>query len=205
MQSRVMPTERRESAAQQRIIDTAYDLFYRQGYLATGVNQLIEEAKVTKATFYSHFPSKEDLLVTYIRERHNRESAMFQEWIKRETTAEGRFLAPLTCLIPWLEATNYRGCTFQNMAAEIVDPKSPAWAEVHGHVNGTRAIFKELAHELKNSDPVKYADMDADLVGESYFLVFQGTMQLASSYRAIWPVEQALATAKGWVNPAGPA
>ena len=50
-----------QSEARQRIINTALELFYRQGYLATGINQVIAESGVSKNTFYYYFPSKDDL------------------------------------------------------------------------------------------------------------------------------------------------
>src|SRR3990170_8711751 len=53
-----------ESQPRDRIIDTALRLFYEQGYLATGINQIIAESQVAKATFYSHFSSKENLINT---------------------------------------------------------------------------------------------------------------------------------------------
>ena len=49
-----------------RIIDTASRLFYQQGYTATGINQIIEEADISKASLYQHFKSKEDLLLEYL-------------------------------------------------------------------------------------------------------------------------------------------
>ena len=47
----------------ERILDTAARLFYAQGYNSTGINQVIKEANVAKASLYQHFPSKEDLLI----------------------------------------------------------------------------------------------------------------------------------------------
>jgi AcrR family transcriptional regulator len=59
-QSRSLPRE--------RIMSVAADLFYKQGYRATGVNEVIEKSGVAKATFYSHFPSKDDLALAYLRQ-----------------------------------------------------------------------------------------------------------------------------------------
>ena len=50
----------------ERIIETAQSLFFAQGYKATGINQIIKEAKVAKASFYDHFPSKDDLGEAYL-------------------------------------------------------------------------------------------------------------------------------------------
>lgn len=65
--------------ARERILDTAFDLFYRQGYFQTGINQIIEEAGVAKATFYNNFRSKEELCTEYLRERDKVEIELTRE------------------------------------------------------------------------------------------------------------------------------
>ena len=51
----------------ERILDTASRLFYDQGYQATGINQIIEEASIAKSSLYQHFRTKDDLLVAYLK------------------------------------------------------------------------------------------------------------------------------------------
>ena len=54
------------SAARERILDTAFRLFYAHGIRAVGVDLIIAESGVAKATFYKHFPAKDDLVVAYL-------------------------------------------------------------------------------------------------------------------------------------------
>ena len=60
----------RESTVKDRILDTASRLFYDQGYHVTGINQIIEEAEIARASLYNHFPSKTDLLLAYLDRTH---------------------------------------------------------------------------------------------------------------------------------------
>ena len=46
---------------------TASELFYREGVNAVGVDRIVSEASVTRATFYRHFPSKEQLVLAYLQ------------------------------------------------------------------------------------------------------------------------------------------
>ncbi len=78
-----MEKEAARGAARERIVQTALDLFYRQGYLATGINQVIAEAGVSKNTFYYYFPSKEDLCLAYLQERHKVWTGWLQATIDR--------------------------------------------------------------------------------------------------------------------------
>ncbi|MGB5338112.1 MAG: TetR/AcrR family transcriptional regulator, partial [Gammaproteobacteria bacterium] len=57
--------------ARARILETASDLFAAQGYRATGVNEVIEKSGVAKATFYNHFPSKDELCLAYLKTRND--------------------------------------------------------------------------------------------------------------------------------------
>src|SRR5690554_4670946 len=56
--------------AKDRIMATANELFYHEGIRAVGVDRLISESRVTKATFYKHFGAKETLIVSYLNARH---------------------------------------------------------------------------------------------------------------------------------------
>lgn len=106
--------------ARERILHTAHDLFYRDGIRATGIDRIIEQAHVTKVTFYRHFPSKNDLIAAYFDDRH-------QQWMKWFTAALASapknsefLLGPvLFALKDWFDAPDYRGCAFINGVVEL--------------------------------------------------------------------------------------
>ncbi len=63
-------TKERGQIVTDKILDTAERLFFKQGYNITGINQVIEEADIAKASLYKHFDSKVDLLVAYLQRFH---------------------------------------------------------------------------------------------------------------------------------------
>ncbi|MFC0267907.1 TetR/AcrR family transcriptional regulator [Kushneria aurantia] len=67
-----MVTPRQTNEVRDGILDAAELLFIMQGYRATGVNQIIREAGVAKASFYHHFPSKTALAEAFVQRRHKR-------------------------------------------------------------------------------------------------------------------------------------
>ena len=77
----------------ERIVATASDLFYTQGYRATGINEVIKQSGVAKATFYSHFPSKDDLCLAYLEERSLAEKRSITEQVQSKRTPRAKFLA----------------------------------------------------------------------------------------------------------------
>ncbi|RYF21470.1 MAG: TetR/AcrR family transcriptional regulator [Comamonadaceae bacterium] len=105
-----------ELPARERILWTAYSLFYCDGVRATGIDKVIAEAGVTKVTFYRHFPSKNDLVLAFLQERHVRWMAWFDEALQRHGNSP-RALAP--ALGEWLCDATFRGCAFLNTSAEL--------------------------------------------------------------------------------------
>jgi AcrR family transcriptional regulator len=174
----------------ERILATSMDLFYRQGFTSTGINQIIAEAGVAKASFYDHFPSKEDLLVAYAAEMARIEIAAIREDVMKQPSARSRFFGPLTLLPEWLESTQYRGCPFQNVMAEAPPHATAVWEVARQHRESLRTLFVELALALKNSEP-EMRHLQPESVATTYLVVFEGAIALCVAYRDAWPVEQA--------------
>jgi AcrR family transcriptional regulator len=61
----------KNSAPRERLLDAAARIFYAEGINTVGVARIVEEAGVTLATFYRHFPSKQDLILAYLQRVHD--------------------------------------------------------------------------------------------------------------------------------------
>lgn len=108
--------------ARRRLLDTATRLFYAGGIHAVGIDRIIAEAGIAKATFYNHFPSKDDLVVAYIEEQDRLGRAAVAALPKqppREMIA-----AIMGRISEAVVAGGWRGCPFLNAAAEYPDPTS---------------------------------------------------------------------------------
>ena len=114
------------SAARQRILDTAFRLFYAHGIRGVGVDRIIAESGVAKATFYKHFPAKDDLVVAYL----DKVDDTWTGQLRSAAAAAGT--APVDQLVGMFDALatacrrdGYRGCAFINAAAENeAEPRS---------------------------------------------------------------------------------
>ncbi len=80
-----VPPAPRTGGAKVRILETATRLFYEEGIRNVGVDRLISEASVTKATFYKHYGSKDNLILAYIRAQHDAVVAKFEPSSPRPT------------------------------------------------------------------------------------------------------------------------
>jgi AcrR family transcriptional regulator len=114
------------ASARDRLLTAASKLFQEMGIQAAGVDAIIQAAGVAKATFYRHFPSKDDLVVAWLRDPRTR---WFEGVMSRARGAGsahqvvGRFFEEFAT---WLEAEGYRGCPYLNTSVEITDPAHPA-------------------------------------------------------------------------------
>jgi AcrR family transcriptional regulator len=122
------------ASARERIVSTAGRLFYAEGVRAVGVDRVIAEAGVAKATLYAHFPSKDDLIVAVLRRRDETFTAAFEQSVARHARRTGdRLRGFFAALKEWFESDDFRGCAFINATAELADPAHPGMAEVRGH------------------------------------------------------------------------
>jgi AcrR family transcriptional regulator len=179
-----------KQSSRDRIIQAANDLFYRQGYHQTGINQIIEESGVAKATFYSNFKSKEELGVEYLRERDRIDTNATKDMINGIKEPYERYMSIINGLLEYMKETDFRGCAFGNMAVEITDPNHPMRKEVKLHDDRFRSILKDVIQDLKSSSP-KYKHLDVDQMVDTYHLIVEGAIVASKNYNDAWPIERA--------------
>jgi AcrR family transcriptional regulator len=144
------------TAAGQRILDAAGDLFYGRGITAVGVDLIAEHSGVTKRTLYNQFGSKDQLVVAYLEEREQRWQSLVRETIAAADSPIEAVLAPLEAQRTWNQ-TNPRGCAFINALAELPDPAHPAHLIATQQKQWLVDTFTELATEAGCSKPTALA------------------------------------------------
>lgn len=122
----------------ERILLAAHELFYREGIRATGIDRVIAESGVAKATFYRYFPSKDDLIRDFLEYRHRRWMAWFVDALQRHGGGV-KALAPT--LREWFTDQGFRGCAFINSVGEL-GGTMPEVVEI------TRRHKQEMAHAI---------------------------------------------------------
>jgi AcrR family transcriptional regulator len=130
-------------APRERILDVTSTLFHHQGYNRTGINQIIKEAKVAKASFYQHFKSKEDLCVEFLNTRHKFWFTELQKFISKVQNPKQKVLTSFDFLIFMNNKENYRGCSFLNILSEISKDQEKILTIIQNHKNDLRNFFKE--------------------------------------------------------------
>ncbi len=183
-------------APRERILETAAELFFYQGYRATGINEVIAKSGVAKATFYNHFPTKEDLCLAYLQDRNTSEYDTIFNYVDEQKTPRAKFLAVIEAIGPWLEANAMRGCCFLNMVAEIPDPENRLRRLGDQHYNMVRALIHSLAQKLIESDEKRYGGLNAKELANDYMIILIGAIAMTEVYHDLWPARQAVAMVK---------
>jgi len=185
-----MDTKTMKSSTKHKILTVATDLFYRQGYHATGVQQIIEEAGVSKGAFYTHFKTKDDLGLAYMRQRHHDEISQLKEFLAEITDPLDQYMQFNQMMKEWIVQSNYRGCAFLNMAAEVTDRKSPIRKEAKYHYEMFRMVIRDMVEGLLQSNE-QYKSLDLQYVADQYMTIQIGAMTNAEIYQDTWPYDHA--------------
>ena len=163
-------TDSGTSAARERLLATASELFYREGIHAVGVDRIVSEAGVTRATFYRHFPSKEDLVEAYlgVEDSHIRSALEGARNIAESPAQLVEFA--IAGLADDVARNHTRGCPFINAAAEYPEPESGVRTVVARHREWFRSELEQMLTGAERPDPENSAAQlvllrDAAMVG----------------------------------------
>jgi AcrR family transcriptional regulator len=151
-----MPPVARRSEARERLIATASQLFYEEGIGNVGVSRIVAEGRVTLATFYRHFPSKDDLVVAYLRGIHDQEV----EWSEKLTARlHGSELlrAIGDLVISQISDPAFMSCAFTNAASETREAASPIREVVAEHRSWYLQLLKAGFAEAGHAHPSEAA------------------------------------------------
>lgn len=141
------------SEARERLLTTASGLFYREGIRAVGVERILAEAPATRATFYRHFPSKDDLVLAYLRGVDAHVRAEVQVAVEAATSPADALRAIGTMVADDLARPEFRGCAFLNAATEYPDPDDPVRRVVLDHRTWYAATLTDLFAEVFGDSP----------------------------------------------------
>jgi len=152
-----LPTEHR-APAKGRILDCANRLFYEDGIRTVGVDRLIAESSVTKATFYKHYRAKDNLIVAYITNRHHTVRDDIEAIIAAAPDAETALRRLVQEVGDEIGAPGFRGCPFINAAAEFADPLHAVRQVVRAHREWYTEKIAGLLRDVGHPAPGDAAD-----------------------------------------------
>jgi AcrR family transcriptional regulator len=133
---------------EERLVATASELFYREGVRAVGIQRVIDEAGIAKASLYAHFDSKDELVAACLDKRISEWRSHVEAHLQRSTLdARGKLLLFFDLQVEWIRSPHFRGCPLQSVGTEIADPDHPAKRVMAGHRQWLHDLISTLAHD----------------------------------------------------------
>ena len=170
----------------ERIIETASRLFYFNGYNQTGINQIIAEAGVAKASMYQHFRSKEDIAVAYLKRRHIMWMGNLIEYVSGIKSPKAKVTACFDYLMEWLQEVGYRGCGWQNIITDLPEDHHKIKTQAVLHKNEVREWIQNLLKEVD-----QYSNKQAQKLGDQVLVLIEGAIILSQIQKEDWPISAA--------------
>lgn len=150
---------RSREPTRQRVLESAYELFYRHGFARVGVDRIAERAGVTKRTLYNHFESKDALVAAVFDHQHLHALAQIQGWGNRSAENSSDFLASIFReLGHWASRPRWLGSGFTRLTMELADlPGHPARRAAHHHKADVEDWLAQELFGLGARDPKELA------------------------------------------------
>ena len=150
-----MPPSPVSSDKRQHIIETAYTLFKRAGFHATGIDRIIAEADVAKMTMYRHFPNKDGLIVEVLEYRAKRFDHQLDRLAEASTSPKRKIETIFGWYRRWFGSPDFHGCLFAHALAEFGDPAHPVFQVALRQKNDLKRRLRQI---LEETMPSKQAD-----------------------------------------------
>lgn len=161
------PERKEEPDVRQRMLDAADRLFYAEGVRAVGIDRVLAEAGAAKASLYSHFGCKDDLIAAYVGRRTENARAAIDAHVAQFPRNE-RALRFFDWVVKWAESADFRGCPVQHVAGEIADRSHPARVLAALQREWLTNRFTEWARDAGAGDPVR--------TGSALLVLFDGAV-----------------------------
>src|SRR5215470_8609007 len=151
--------------ARERLLAAAGELFYEEGVQSVGIDKVIERAGVAKASLYSNFKGKDDLVRAYLDARFKARRATIEAKLALHDAPRDKLLSVFDAMADAIAKPNYRGCAFMRATAEM--PADASGRQVCRDARRwTRELLTRLAKDAGAANP--------DALAKQLLLLYDG-------------------------------
>jgi AcrR family transcriptional regulator len=186
----------RPSPKRDLLVETAWKLFYRDGYRAVGIDTILAEAGVAKMTLYNHFASKEELIVAVLERRHRDFMVSLQSAVDGAPAGTAKVLAVFDWLKEWIESSGFNGCAFIRAVAEYPSAEDKPHRVAAEHKAAVVERLIQLCRDAGLRQPAS--------LGRHLALLIEGAIVTAHTFGAGMVARHAKDAAKHLISAAEP-
>ncbi|MDF2958466.1 MAG: TetR/AcrR family transcriptional regulator [Paenibacillus sp.] len=167
----------KKESAKERILQIASDLFYSEGVRAVGIDRIIAESGVAKASFYRNFATKDDLVVAFLELRHRRTIDRIEKARSLYPDDPKEQLHELfRNLTARMNEPDFRGCPFMNTTVEFPDADHPGHGKARECRQKAWSLITQIAREAGAKDP--------EALSAQLEILYSGAVMTACMYRS---------------------
>ncbi len=186
----------KHSEVRNTIVRTASTLFYEKGYNLTGINEIIAEAGIAKATLYNHFASKEDICVAYIQYKNQVFLHEIGVYCYAKPKGNKQILGVFDFLLQFFKGDGFYGCWCLNTVSEIPSDNEKILVEIQKEKNEfLKFIDKLIANNRENLN-----DAQVSSLSKQVYLLYEGAVAESHLHKQDWPIKMAKSMAEQLLN-----
>lgn len=176
----------KHSEVKNRIIETASFLFYKNGYNSTGINEIISETGIAKATLYNHFKSKEEICLAYLKFKNTN----FIQDVEDFTTSKPKGKAQVLAIFDFLELffrdKDFNGCWCIKTVSEIPRDNDRIRTEIQSQKNS----FIQLINTLITANLEGLSKTQTESLARQIYLLYESAVGESHLHQADWPIKE---------------
>lgn len=172
----------------QLILETASRLFYDKGYNLTGINEIIAEAGIAKATLYSHFKTKDELCIAYLDSRSRDLLVQLDAYCNQRPIGKARIMALLEFLIPFFETKDFAGCWCIRTVAEVPLDK----ANIRNKIKQDKQVFLAFINNLVLINQPHLSPIEQEKLSRRVYLIYESAIAESHLHGEAWPIHEGI-------------
>ena len=169
------------------IVKTAGDLFYKNGYNATGINEIIQTAGIAKATLYGHFKSKEDLCVAYLQQRHSFFMIAIINYTKSRPLGKDQLLGIFDFLRDFFREEDFYGC----WALKVFNELPPENEKILETVQQQKKELLFFLGELIQDNYPNSSKAEIERISGGLYMLYESAISESHLHKNDWPIHLA--------------
>lgn len=147
-----------QQSRRDHLISTAIELFCEHGFHATGIDQIMKSSGVSKKTMYTHFRTKEELIIAALRQHDSQFRNFFMREVEKTgTSPQEKLLGIFDVAHAWFAQNNFFGCVFINAVGEYSNTDSPVRTISRNFKTMMRTYVEELCTAANAAHPTELA------------------------------------------------
>lgn len=158
------------NSPREKVLETATKLFHTQGYSNTGINQIISDANVSKASFYNHFRSKDNLCIEFLHNRFIFWESEYEIFVSESSDIKDKIIRSFDFLIFMNHKENFRGCSFLNLLSDVPAEKE----EIQSTICCCKQKFRDSFSK----------GIDDEILAAHIYLLFEAAIITSQLYKS---------------------